>query len=1367
MADTRTAETPTLDGPTPDVLPVTDDIALQNKMAQLASAPPEAAAPADETTPFDMSQKAAANPYQLQGQQAGAPPALPAKAEDSPLGAPTYPAFPTSTAPAIPPIATTPDQEQAAYLANKGAHPMQNDTQAPAPTPAPQAPQAGSASFDMGAILAAGNKPQPAASSSWWDNFTGVHGSNLYGAAAGALGGVAKVASGVDAAMYAAGRANPVSQAIGNALGLSNQPYQSPENMYEKAIGQPVTSSQPYQIAKAAGEMGTYMATPGMEGAGLTPIVARMAEGLGVGGFDSAGRQMQAKGKIDASQLVGDSLISGGLGIAGGVAAKYGGKAVKNIIGRLPKKGEGELPPSLAPSVEGAGGDSKMLQGSVSKEEKPGIFRRTIGSAFKGFNSIEGAKSIADIAPALTAKLEDELREAHTKVMNALSKMKHAKNVLEATATNALRLANTEEEKARILIKEELIATSAAAERIAKHRTEMYEAGIAEEKERLAKRIEELKAALGKAVLSTQRTFKQELAILEEAQRKLQFPHELFGLEKGKHLHGVLDETLLQDEAEMSKTLAKDYDGAIDQAEEATKTYKATINQYDALRHYYKSVYEEAEEAVQKFFGHEERLNLKGTVREGNKTAEGSMGVNFKGATLPLMEAFKIKHDAFLKALQAEEGAYHKDIILATKAKLGKGKTIEQLQKGRNLIPPVDKLIMAASLGPSALDMPAQAASGEDDEETPEHKIVNFGNLCIAAGVSYMFVRNGPRYLKQMLHDRNWFYKILYANTLDFAKFADHALQGAAYKAGIAFDNKMMSLNYRILSTEADMLKAQMFSPDKPEKMVAVLFGHADINTLSTHGQVLGQVALDSIKELKKFVVAYSKAFDDWYKELPEKQKASWDSTRQVVHWVKNGLTTHEELAPMDRMLFGLFANAAKGYFTFSTKNSIAQLVDFPTFAPLQVGWKQAFKGTLLYARSAYFRKLAGHVHLGGVRSQAIEEATKNTPNLLFVEHQTATAMEITSLSHFKAMVDESVKANPNMKIFNQASTGPMTLASLIDFNHKNPRMMQSIANMHDIQFVEHFLTGKLSEDVEHAAFMKMVQDVGETFGYDQLRLIKDPLSRSKYAGKYLQFYGQLARYARDMVFAISVGNIGGVIASQFMLQQIGGAAVLPAMFRQILWINNPALASQATNFFNAYSLGQNLFGDLMSKTDYDLLFWPFMTSQAPGLENAFTLIGNLGNTYTEMQTAFGGIIANPHSLIDDPDDKNARKIQKALKRTLDDISLFKPALAGVPLQAFSAFMVNLPGFLNDDFAASIPSPGMGGSRYPLVPEKVYHFPGARMESGRAMVRAPHSAQWSQFEKAIQGLQYRKPNLTDDQVDALNKAAIASGVREQ
>lgn len=1151
-------------------------------------------------------------------------------------------------------------------------------------------------------------KPKPVIKEpNFYDNLTKAVtpiAGGAYKALQGAGAGIAKVASGADALMMGASKANPASNALGKAAGWQSQPYESPEQAYEKNIPEDTKSDRTYQTGKALGEAGIYAATPGMEGAGLAPLAARSAEGALFGAADSAANQMTQKGHIDAGSLATDTAFSGALGAGAHLGLKGAGKLAKKL---LPKK-------------ESASGD--VLKGNVEEnigvkpEEPQGPYRIPNPEQKKGFDIMEGATMLKDFKQILKPKDFKKLNEIVTDLGTELAKLAHYKNELEVSAKNALKLATVPSQLNKIAVKEEKKLGSDQQARKGAKRYELYLKQQQETKGIQEKKLEELGKALGSAPKAARGNIQKEIHLVEEILRKLAHPEEIFNVGTDKHLRGYLRREDLYSPEESLPHLAKDFEGALKQTEELSKTVAALQKQYDSLREKYLDDFDRIEKLVQDKLGNKERLHVKFGLQNAfdqSKKTYGTIGLNFNAHIAHLNSIYDRQLKAFEKQLEAEENAIRSKFTYGTPIPKGFD-AAGHLMKHGLMNPNADKLLLAATLGAQALDMPAQAESGKE-EQNNQH---NLGNAAIALTASILAAKHGPAIARQIIRDPHWVFWNYYANTRDLLAVADSMMQ----KAGAD------SMAWKLAAITGNALKAQILSTDKPSEIVDAIFHGADTSKLTPVGQILVGEVHAEYSDLRKTAKEYLSDWRDHYSNLSPNDQEHYKAVDSAVHFMAGMLGNVKHRSIIDQAFQTFSGNVIKNWFQFNPTQYIAGVMDLAIAGPLKMGPVATARGYMLYA-DATFRKLADNVHLGGFRSSGVTHMTQQS----------------------KVVGSEGMSAQV------------ATLGSLSGYFKNNQPTMAKLGISTDKEFIQKTLSGNLDPYVITDAMMQVGADISETLGFDYLRMNKGPFSRS-HLEPIIRFISQPERYARLMATAIGKGNYAGVVVSLAVLHQFGGQAVVPKSLQQLAWLWDPENAAKMQYFLNASSIGQRVLGDLSGKVDWDPLLYPIMGVTAPGLENAVQAIGDLPRIRNDMGEALNTIVNHPERLTGSKMKDINLAAQKATRNTINFLSMLLPAIGPVPLQALSAFQYNLPGFLHGEYEISVPHPGIGAA-HPLKSGEVKKYPNASQDSLRAMVRMRPTYDTTNYKTSQQGKIMAREGLTAGGKKELNDMQKTSGIR--
>jgi hypothetical protein len=248
------------------------------------------------------------------------------------------------------------------------------------------------------------------------------------------------------------------------------------------------------------------------------------------------------------------------------------------------------------------------------------------------------------------------------------------------------------------------------------------------------------------------------------------------------------------------------------------------------------------------------------------------------------------------------------------------------------------------------------------------------------------------------------------------------------------------------------------------------------------------------------------------------------------------------------------------------------------------------------------------------------------------------------------------------------------------------------------------------------------------------------------------------------MYVAAAKGNYAGILMSLALLHQFAGVAAVPKLLTLAGWIVDPVDTAKAVYLLNAISLGQQVLGDMSSKVDWDMLLWPLMGVEAPGLDNIVQIMGDITATRSQLGAVGYAIMLEPERLIGSKFVDTNLEAQKGLRNLLNSLSMFVPMLGPVPTQALSAFAYNLPGFMHNEFELNVPRPGLGNQAAPLKPNEVRRYPGANMDSLRAMFRLRPGADVTNYKTAQQGKKMARETLTPEDNKALNDMQRTSGI---
>jgi hypothetical protein len=1099
------------------------------------------------------------------------------------------------------------------------------------------------------------------------------------------------------------------------------QDYQNWQEEYAKQLPPGTAQALPYQAGKMAGEIGAYGL--GALGAGMAlPELGAGAATLGTAALGSAAQSAQTQlgreGKVNPAELAGETALGTGLAFAGGKLAQGAGKLfgqvmksreVENAIKQMAEKDAkraimleniqdqldaehaenlGRLTGALQKPAAESMLQNAQQQALAAEDAIKGPFR--LRRRATGFGVIDYATPLKDIQDKVSKETYKELKGAVNALGESLSLSKHLKNDLEAYAQNALSLAKTATQKAKVVVEETERLASGAADVLAEKKSELYLQQQQATKEATQALRDQLASRAATATKKLKAELREQISQLDEALQKLNLPSEIFNIPQGKHLYGIANRAALESPL-VPRDLAKTFKPAYEQFVKATNDFKAAEKQWKTLEKHYIPLFEKAQKEFQALVGDDEsRLWIKHPITNPfsrKVTTDMAIGLQHDPHIVRLNAVFQEEYKAVEAELRAQENNVVKEIAYKVGGleklinQTGKQAT-ETLKQMGALHPVAEKIGLATALGLASLDLPSQASSGREKET---HFFGMVGATMLGAIVAAKY---GPAAARRLFNSPSYYTSRLYGNTLDLAKMADNALGINR----VAMPGASLAENIEKLGGK--VIEAIQLSPDDPEYFMRSLTKDVQGALLSPQGAQYAKEIRDMSKAFRLHATAYGKAWKSHYQSLSQADQDHLAPVNDAISFVKDAFGKAPPQNMVNRFVGQLFGNAASAWFSAHPKHMMANFFDVALAGPQQVGPAATARAYGKYASNPVLRGLVDKLIVGGARSQAASQITGQTKNI---------PME-------------------------SLSSRLMALASSFHYFHTNPRQMQALGVATENEFTERLLSGKLPAETLADAYSKMYVDLAETLGADPTHLVRGPMGRSL-AGNWLQFVSQPERFARLMATNAAKGNIGRIAASLGMLHQLGGKAVLPAGAVALGYAVDPVDTAKLIGFINMASVGQRTLGDMSRNVDWDPFLYPAMGVQAPGFEQLLDLVRDTPKYVEQIGQVIDAAVNQPSLFTASKLNEKADKVQTATRNLLNLLSMKYPTVGPIPLQAVSAFLYNLSGVMHKEHKMSIPRPGIGGGAFPLEAAAVMHGKGAQEAALRAMFRLPEPAE--------------------------------------
>jgi len=1280
-------------------------------------------------------------------------------------------------------------QQQMQGGATGGATP--NLPEAPSVQPALQSPQFTAPAIQPSSIMQAGKQqnaahpiaaPQIAMPSSnlpqmkpvaetpstpWYQQILGHN--PMQNAGRGALAGLIGGVDTLDTLSHAVG------QPIAGMLGTKMEPPINAQKEFEKTLPEGTTDEPGYKAGKTGTELAGYVAQGVVAPAVSTP--AMLAEGAMWSGVSSAKDQMAATGKIDPMQTVGDAAIGAGISAATIGAGKYIGKkwrgakyeAAKDRLKGITGKTEEGLGSGANKSLKGAFGkvadeietqyekELARLDAIIGNNEGATTLQRSQQDALKkweakqlpkaeaakgayrhpkfgkGFEIIEHADPIESLEKHLGAEHHATLKEAVAAMGFAKSWVMLLQNDREAFAKNAMSLAKTAAQKAKIEPKEKSELTSAAKETLAKAKSKLHleqqQHIKGQMKAQRDKLIDEIKTAPRKAKVALRR----QLAEVNKALEEDSLP-EILKVPQEKHLYGIADRAAFE-EQEKGRDLAKNFDDAFSQFKKADTTLKAAEEQYEKLSKDLLPIFAHAEEKMQKETGELKRIFVRYDLShpfQRSVTTPFAVGTQFKGSTATLTGLFAKRYAGIVKEIHAQQENFIKERIYQVGqlvdeleqmhlSKEQKEKALRELgakyetskelaqamAKSGSLHPGVQKLLLLAGLGMVSADLPSTAYDGHK-ESGGSHPAVYIGGILIAASLCS---RIGVASAYKLTKSRLFNICTNYANTRTLAGGADKVLNAA--KQLDLTTRPELSLQYKLNELGGNIMMAINTCPDDAEYLHKAVFDKKGFEEMEkATGKKLSPLAKKYAteiqrlgKEFRGFITKYKQAWDAHIQSLPEKDKSALQELTDTIRFIDGFMQPEVDRSDIDRFLREQMSRSSKAIFYANPKQAILNMVaNVAINGPLQVGpgaVAAAFKG---YSSNKILRGLINQVVHGGSQSQYIQEL--------------------------------SAKAKP-LATESQASRF-MTLASFAHYFDEHPNQMKQLRIRNWEDFAIKALQNRLPEQTALDAYIQLYVDITETLGGDPLKLVMGPFSRSN-AAHFTKYFADIERYKALVLINWNKRNYKWLGASLLMLQQFGGHSVLPVELQMAGLAFNASGMAALFAFLDNWSLIGHITGDMSHSLGWSMIIpSPAMGQVMPGVSNILDTMNGLEDGASNLPEVFhaianGGLMGDPANEANEKAQKSFRSVINAIAQiypTVQDIPFLKSAPA-VPLESLAAVMYNLPKFMHNEMTVGVPNPvALGTGAHPFEATKVVHAPKmfgplstAQWESLRAMAR--------------------------------------------
>lgn len=669
------------------------------------------------------------------------------------------------------------------------------------------------------------------------------------------------------------------------------------------------------------------------------------------------------------------------------------------------------------------------------------------------------------------------------------------------------------------------------------------------------------------------------------------------------------------------------------------------------------------------------------------RTTDFAIGLQFKPFTARMSKTIADEIEALTASLMKEEENVATEITykvggIEALTKQSGADAINKLRELGVLHPVAEKLALAAAFGLRALDTPAEAFDGSPKEQ--KHFFAQLGTVAVA---TILGAKYGVPAAQRIIKMKGWYYARFLANTRELAAFADSAM---------GIDSKLnpdASLSHNIGALAGKVINAVVQAPDDHIYLLKALHSEVDPKLLSPLGKKLVDEIRDEAKAFRQFVDGYARAWNKTYKAFPQAKQDQLDYVHHAVKFVEENFGKGPRVRnQFDKAMTNLFGNTAQAWFTYNPKIWIGSVADLAITGPLQVGPGAMANAAKMRFTNPVVNGLLERIHLGGVRSQGIQNVAQKSTTLSSEAIQNRT----------------------------------MIAASLIHFFETHPRAMRAENIRTPEEFVRKALTGQLSHDLNADTFVQLAADLAESIGTDPLQLTKGAFGRSMF-GKFVQFTSQPERYARLVALRMTT-NPKWVVASMAMLHQVAGQSLLPMSAKIAGIAVLPDATTKLLGFLNMTSAGQHLLGPMNTMLDWDPFLYPAMGVEAPGFSSMLELLGDWPSTSAAMgevmyQASQGGTGFN--RMTGNPQNETNDKAQKALHKLLMQLAIVRPMLGLVPTRLVSSFLYHGPAAMHGVARVNVPAPLHIGDTKPTKPSEVVRFDGATEQSVRAMFGLP------------------------------------------
>jgi hypothetical protein len=1231
----------------------------------------------------------------------------------------TQPTQPTKpTAPAAPPTPAPQTPAQAAD--NKTASTHQKMMDLLGEMEAIQVPQ-------KAAKEAAPPLPPPSEKKDFWQSLIEPVGANIYRGLVGFGGGVVNAADQVKAAAEGAGQAiglqsGEVSQAAqANLSGLippkQNYPYQSLEKAYEQRLSPDVINSPAYKVGNVIGNAGAFALLPGDAEATLGRAALTGA------GYGAAATNQQAMKETGHPPSAGQLALGTGAGAvlgAGGQAAIKGvGKLAGGIAKNLPKgMTKAETGAAQTVAMQGVPAANQPANALAKSEPINGKFRYQ--TTKKGHEHLEKGMALEEFAQHISKSAYEKLRKAMQDLSQALVFLRWQQKLRNHYAANALKLATKESQKELINPKTETSLASMGNKILAIKKSMLYGKQQAALKAKTEQDIQLIKAQMKGG--GSKAKLERQLLELEQMHREQMLPKDVFDIPTGKHIRGQVDISHIEPENDLAKT----FDRAFEQAANAQKLVNALQKQYDALKGEVQHLLEYAEEKMQTATGKKEPFWV---IHKGAELKFQSgrvemvpfgIGLRHDPWHAQLIGKYKKEYDAF--AAVAHKYFEKQETTFNVKTGTAAPQTAKLLQS-KGMLTEIGKRALGATLMGTLAYMdfePAEAATSEEEagKRTASTFIGHAAvGLALLALVGPKRGKEAIQIVKQIMKDPHFIFARFYAFTKDTLRAADNIL----VEKGLIEPTK--SLAYRMDMIAARICDGMTFVPEKGHEFVDAIFHQGDTSGFSAIGQKLVGEIQESIKAMRKDVPDYVKHLEKLHRDNPE--SATLTNCLDAAQFVKHTFFPDIE-GPMDTFFRNLGKNATRVWFTVNPRNMLAQVFDIAIAGPLQVGPKAMAQAYGFLIKDGELRKLVGEMYLTGSASQQVSEgAAKSTAF---------------STDRFNASVG--------------------TLASLLDYGHKHPDVIQGLGIKSPMEFAKQLLQGGIQDEgVRLEAFAKLINDVAALTGHDWFRINVPPALRSKFVRYGEGLVSQVARHASLLAKTPMEKNWTGLAASLFILQQVAGPAAIPKSVQALAWYASPDNFAKVQEFMRMYSAGEHIFGNLEGQVDYDPFIFLLMGVDRPGVETLREVIGDLPGTIAKLSDVYYNAINHPQRFVGDKGAEINEKAQKALKAVLNDFAYMAPVIKGIPIGRLPPLVYGLAEFIHKEFEVPPPKNILGEQKGSA---QLKPYPAAQQDAARYMLGLPERMELANYQTAKYGL--GRANLTGKQETQLNKMIERTGI---